>query len=467
MKITKKELLKSVLVEKNVTFLLGAGASAPFFSSLGRFELILSHKDLSESGANLIKALFFKISISDNSYLLKYLNGVCYCGEKADSMINILNEYSRFIHNNLEYLKLRNSRVSPKRVNLVTTNYDLFLESAVETILENNPRIFFNDGANGYVKRVLNTDNFNKTLLYSGIFDNYSNEMPVINMIKCHGSINWKKLQQKGYNKQMIQIIPAESSITQINTFLDGFLVKFEEDVENYSCVAIQDFSNSEDFISLLNSKDVKLDELVTDINELSNYSKELTTQIRESLEKLQIVFPTKRKFQSTLIEEHYFNMLRLLSYELEKEQSALIVFGFSFYDEHISDIVQRSLNNPNLMVLIFCFQDNDENEIISRFNFNDFSIPKNIIFVKPNDFLKKTYTLDEFETLKENLNLASYTIITTDSEVKLYGPEVSTIDFGSKSLPVLDFSSLNTCMEEEISTRYLPTKLEVGDVDE
>ncbi|WP_301389555.1 hypothetical protein [Enterococcus entomosocium] len=76
MKITKKKLSKSVLVEKNVTFLLGADASAPFFSSLGRFELILSHKDLSESGANLIKTLFFKISISDNSYLLNYLNNV-------------------------------------------------------------------------------------------------------------------------------------------------------------------------------------------------------------------------------------------------------------------------------------------------------------------------------------------------------------------------------------------------------
>ncbi|QKI92271.1 hypothetical protein [Listeria monocytogenes] len=197
MKITKKELLKNVLLEKNVTFLLGAGASAPFFSSLGRLELILSHKDISQEGANLIKTLFFKLSISDNSYLLNYLNNHCYCGEKSELMVKILNEYLRFIYNNLEYLKLRNSRVSPKRVNLVTTNYDLFLESAVETVLENNPRIFFNDGANGYVKRVLNTDNFNKTLLYSGIFDNYSNEMPVINMIKCHGSINWKRVQQK------------------------------------------------------------------------------------------------------------------------------------------------------------------------------------------------------------------------------------------------------------------------------
>lgn len=467
MKITKKELLKSVLVEKNVTFLLGAGASAPFFSSLGRFEIILSHKELSEQGVNLIKTLFFKLSISDNSYLINYLNNNCYCGEKADLMISILNEYSRFIHNNLEYLKLRNSRVSPKRVNLVTTNYDLFLESAMETILENNPRIFFNDGANGYVKRVLNTDNFNKTLLYSGIFDNYSNEMPVINMIKCHGSINWKKLQQTGNNKQMIQIVPTESIITQINKSLHEFLIKFEKDIENYSWMSNLNFSNSQEFISLLNSKDVDLDELVQDVNELSSFSKELTETINESLEQLQIVLPTKRKFQSTLIEEHYFNMLRLLSYELEKEQSALIVFGFSFYDEHISDIVQRSLNNPNLIVLIFCFLDNDENEIISRFNFNGFSIPKNIIFVKPSDFLKKTYTIEEYEEQKEELNLTSYTVISTSNEIKVYSSEVSIIGTDSNRLPVLDFSSLNACMEEEISSKYLPIKSEVGVTNE
>lgn len=467
MKITKKELLKSVLVEKNVTFLLGAGASAPFFSSLGRFELILSHKDISESGANLIKTLFFNLSISDNSYLLNYLDSVCYCGEKSELMISILNEYSRFIHNNLEYLKLRNSRVSPKRVNIVTTNYDLFLESAVETILENNPRIFFNDGANGYVKRVLNTDNFNKTLLYSGIFDNYTNEMPVINMIKCHGSINWKKLQQQANNKHAIQISPVESAITKINKSLHEFLTKFEKDIENYSLLANLDFSNIQEFILLLNSKEAVLDELIKDINNLSNYSGKLTSEIKDSLEQLQIVFPTKRKFQSTLIEEHYFNMLRLLSYELEKEQSALIVFGFSFYDEHISDIVQRSLNNPNLIVLIFCFQNDNETEIISRFNFSGLSIPKNIIFIKPDDFLKKTYTLDEFETHKEELNLSECTIITTDNEVKLYSSEVNSIDIGSELLPVLDFSSLNDCMEEEFSNKYLPIELEVGGVDE
>ncbi|OMI26030.1 hypothetical protein BTA30_20210, partial [Bacillus swezeyi] len=125
MEITKKEVLKNVLLEKNTTFLLGAGASVPFFSSLGNFELILSHDKLTTSGRKLIKTIFYKLSISDNSYLIQYLNGHCFCGEKSELMLNILNEYTRFIHNILEFLKTRNSRVSPKRVNIITTNYDL------------------------------------------------------------------------------------------------------------------------------------------------------------------------------------------------------------------------------------------------------------------------------------------------------------------------------------------------------
>ncbi len=288
--------------------------------------------------------------------------------------------------------------------------------------------------------------------------------MPVINMIKCHGSINWKKVQQSTGKKQMVQVTPSESTVTKINELLEDFLIEFEKDVDNYSNLK---FSNPKDYIGLLNSKEVDIDELVSDVNKLAVYSKDMTSGIRESLEQLQIVFPTKRKFQSTLIEEHYFNMLRLLSYELEKEQSALIVFGFSFYDEHISDVVQRSLNNPNLIVLIFCFQNDDATEIISRFNFSDFTIPKNIIFIKPDDFLQKTYTNEDFKTQEKELDLSNYTVIKADSEVRLYSFEVNSININSNTIPVLDFCSLNSCMEEELSNKYLPIMLETGDTYE
>ncbi len=52
--------------------------------------------------------------------------------------------------------------------------------------------------------------------------------------------------------------------------------------------------------------------------------------------------------------------MLRLLSQELERKQSVLITFGFSFNDEHIRSIIKRSLANPNLLVYIFCFDITD-----------------------------------------------------------------------------------------------------------
>jgi hypothetical protein len=71
---------------------------------------------------------------------------------------------------------------------------------------------------------------------------------------------------------------------------------------------------------------------------------------------KLPIVNPTKWKFQETVFEEHYYQMLRLLSYELEKPNSILITFGFSFADEHILKLVQRSLANPQLQTFICCY---------------------------------------------------------------------------------------------------------------
>ena len=48
--------------------------------------------------------------------------------------------------------------------------------------------------------------------------------------------------------------------------------------------------------------------------------------------------------------------MIRSFSYELERKNSVLIVFGFSFADEHIRELFLRSLLNPTLKVYIICF---------------------------------------------------------------------------------------------------------------
>ncbi|MNC15996.1 hypothetical protein D3C75_638400 [compost metagenome] len=83
---------------------------------------------------------------------------------------------------------------------------------------------------------------------------------------------------------------------------------------------------------------------------------------------RLPIVNPTKWKFHETVFEEHYYQMLRMLSFELERENSVLITFGFSFADEHILNLVKRSLSNPQLMVFVTCFNETEHARLSAQF---------------------------------------------------------------------------------------------------
>ena len=67
------ELLSTVLMEKNISFLIGAGASSHFFSSLGNLENVLTNENINEDGKRLIKALFYDASIANNIYLVEHL----------------------------------------------------------------------------------------------------------------------------------------------------------------------------------------------------------------------------------------------------------------------------------------------------------------------------------------------------------------------------------------------------------
>lgn len=442
-------ILKESLVEKNVTFLLGAGASSPYFSSLGSFEEILSSEGVDQDGKNLIKSLFYLQSIKDNIYIQRFMNDTCYCHDKSDTMLSIIDEYSRFLHNGLEFLKVRNSRISPKRINVVTTNYDLFIESAIDQLLEENPRIFFNDGTNGYGKKLISTDNFNKTLLYSGIFDNYSNEMPAINLIKCHGSVNWKEYTRKD-KPSKIQVTTNEKIIADLNKDLDLVIQDINQHLtDNFF---IYDFDSIEGLINEINSNQ-SIEHLFNPLNEIAASIRENLLKLTKKIDNLQIVLPTKKKFETTLIQEHYFNMLRLLSYELEKKQSLLIVFGFSFQDEHITEIVQRSLNNPSLLVIVFCFTDQDKVKIIQQFNFSINNEPINLKFITPATFLIEEIKEDDIEP-----NLYSrYTIVKNEGKVLKYSNVVSLLENeeAGSSTPILNFSSINKLMEMDIVNKY------------
>lgn len=89
---------------------------------------------------------------------------------------------------------------------------------------------------------------------------------------------------------------------------------------------------------------------------------------------KLCIVNPDKNKFRQTVLEQHYYQVLRSFSYELEKMHTVLIVFGFSFKDEHIKNILERSLSNPRLTVYFLPFDNKSYTDVCELFpNYDNF----------------------------------------------------------------------------------------------
>lgn len=112
-----------------------------------------------------------------------------------------------------------------------------------------------------------------------------------------------------------------------------------------------------EQFDEIINHKGKKTTDLLEAQFELSEDNRDA---FWNTYNKLPIVNPTKWKFHETVFEEHYYQMLRLLSYSLEEQNSVLISFAFSFADEHIRNLVKRSLSNHSLQVFICCFNEKE-----------------------------------------------------------------------------------------------------------
>ncbi len=114
--------------------------------------------------------------------------------EKRDKIDPVSGIYISFIHEVINLMNRMNSRQNPRNINIFTTNYDLFIENALDEVSKTETFVI-NDGARGYFKRVLDSSNFNRTVSYRGPFNNFVDEIPSISLIKPHGSVNWERTE--------------------------------------------------------------------------------------------------------------------------------------------------------------------------------------------------------------------------------------------------------------------------------
>lgn len=83
------------------------------------------------------------------------------------------------------------------------------------------------------------------------------------------------------------------------------------------------------------------------------------TPNFDNEYKKLAIINPTKEKLNQTVMNVNYYDQLRMYCNELEKNNTLLFAFGFSFSDEHIRSMTLRSLQgNPTLTLIVFSFDE-------------------------------------------------------------------------------------------------------------
>ena len=124
--------------------------------------------------------------------------------------------------------------------------------------------------------------------------------------------------------------------------------------------------------------------------------------------------------FEETTLKYSYYELLRMYSNNLERENSVLIVSGFSFADEHICKITTRvAKSNPTLLILVFAYNDDAEDEIKGRLgtaaniiylprnngNFYLSTVNKFILKKLADELISPTKEKEEKETLNKEEN--------------------------------------------------------------
>lgn len=338
------------IYDKNINLLIGSGASYGLFPTLA---VNMKNGDISHT----IETIATKIEQSNSAHELRlkallFMHYYQTCIKPIAQLnldtlkapeLAVIDNYDKFLKTILAIISKR--RPSDKRCNLFTTNYDgCFALTADRLLKQGKTEFVINDGSRGFRTKYLQAKNFNSYLRQTGVFSIQHTDIPQINLIHLHGSVYWTKQD--------------ESIAVDYNNAISSKL-------------AIDDVALNP-FTDLLNIEDTEFDALENYASGLDGKFDHVATQFLEQYNQLPIVNPTKWKFYETVFEEHYYQMLRAMSYELEKPNTVFITFGFSFADEHILNLVKRSLSNPSLQLFVCCFNSGNVDAMQAKFNGHD-----------------------------------------------------------------------------------------------
>jgi hypothetical protein len=214
---------------------------------------------------------------------------------EGSAIHTVVESYKSFLSIIDQILFTRKNIILPRQATVFTTNYDMFLEHASSLV----PGVILNDGfdrsSSLSSEFMFIPERYFDRTYRSGPIYGHQIEIPTINLVKLHGSLSWRR---------------SSDSIV-------------------FDAIAVP---------------------------RLTTPQKAEIAQVDAYLGKHFLILPNLRKFQETLVERVYYDLLRLFSKAMDPENSVLISFGFSFADEHILDLTRRALRNPTSQLIIVSY---------------------------------------------------------------------------------------------------------------
>ena len=206
-------------------------------------------------------------------------------------------ELNKTKHNYDSFLGFWADIISRRSLHIVNKQVNIFTTNFDMFMEDSCERlgIPYNDGFIGQINPIFNVANFNKIQKYKSLqFDNTS-DIPLFNIIKLHGSVSWFAKDEK-------------------IVYSDGSRIADDLDTKTGD-----DFNNGYNQIAVIN--------------------------------------PNSEKHFETVLNTNYASMLRKFTLELEKENSILIIIGFSLEDKHIKNLLYGVMkSNPTLIVVYFSY---------------------------------------------------------------------------------------------------------------
>ena len=235
--------------------------------------------------------------------------------EENKEIKNKMEKEGRYTYHKSLLTSLLQRPLNLRRANIFTLNYDLAFEYACDEL-----GIEYINGFVGFNERNFRPEVYNYDFFFPG--DTTEGKVRrierVIKYYKLHGSLNWVYKNQNKNNPYGLYEIPIE-------------LVRMK---------------------------------LTNETNETNNLGDIM-------------IYPTSSKKEYTL-NFPYSELFRKFADRLQQPEAVLFVVGYSFYDEHVNDIIYQALANPSFTLIIVDFNGTKNEGEIKKLN--DLKDPRIII---------------------------------------------------------------------------------------